>query len=527
MPWVAVIALLIAPWVANRIEPRILGIPFLFAWVIGAVISAIVALACTYATEHASDASDDAPIRGTSEQPVRRSLTAWSLADRRFGTVFIFVLMAGEIYTTFTLLGGSGWVYARGAPAYYILASGTVAYVSSYWLLPAIWRRATTWQVLTQPDFFARAFDSVALGRLVSAISLLALLPYLVLQLTGLGIIVSETSFGAIAPKMAVILGVIVITTHVVVTGMRGSAHVAAVKDLLVLAVVLALGILLPQQHFGGIAPMFTRLAQDRPELLTFPARGFSGVWYASTVLLTAMGFYLWPHTFASIFTARNARTFRRSAVLMPLYQLLLVFVFVIGFSAVLVIPGLSAQEADLALLRVARESLSPWLVGMVGTAGLLTALVPGSLILITMATIGARLSLEADDPRAATRARRLVPLFALLALLGTWLGDESLVELLLLAYAVMAQLMPALACTLIRPGAVSAGAVAVGLMVGEALVAIDIVTDHAIMPMLASSLGTVADLNIGAVALMANVIGIAMVTAVQRAAGDHRSAAR
>ncbi len=37
--------------------------------------------------------------------------------------------MAGEIYTTFTFLGGSGFAYGKGAPAYYILCYGTLAYV--------------------------------------------------------------------------------------------------------------------------------------------------------------------------------------------------------------------------------------------------------------------------------------------------------------------------------------------------------------------------------------------------------------
>ena len=64
------------------------------------------------------------------------SLEQWSVGGRGFGTVFVFLLMAGEIYTTFTFLGGSGWAYGKGAPAFYILCYGTLAYVMSYFLLP-------------------------------------------------------------------------------------------------------------------------------------------------------------------------------------------------------------------------------------------------------------------------------------------------------------------------------------------------------------------------------------------------------
>ena len=39
-------ALLGAPFIANRVEPRILGLPFLLAWCVGAVLltSAVMAL---------------------------------------------------------------------------------------------------------------------------------------------------------------------------------------------------------------------------------------------------------------------------------------------------------------------------------------------------------------------------------------------------------------------------------------------------------------------------------------------------
>ena len=59
------------------------------------------------------------------------SLEQWSVGGRGFGALFVFLLMAGEIYTTFTFLGGSGWAYGKGAPAFYILGYGALAYAIS------------------------------------------------------------------------------------------------------------------------------------------------------------------------------------------------------------------------------------------------------------------------------------------------------------------------------------------------------------------------------------------------------------
>src|SRR5579875_4034123 len=82
-------------------------------------------------------------------------LEEWTVGGRGFGALLVFLLLAGEIYTTFTFLGASGYAYGLGAPAYYILAYGTLAYVISYFMLPPVWRYAKQHHLVSQPDFFA------------------------------------------------------------------------------------------------------------------------------------------------------------------------------------------------------------------------------------------------------------------------------------------------------------------------------------------------------------------------------------
>jgi SSS family solute:Na+ symporter len=96
----------------------------------------------------------------------------------------------------------------------------------------------------------------------------------------------------------------------------------------------------------------------------------------------------MWPHTFGSIYTARNARVIRQNAVMLPLYQLILLFVFLAGFAAILQVPGLKGADVDLALFKLSVKTFDPWIVGIIGAAGVLTALVPGSMILMTAATL-------------------------------------------------------------------------------------------------------------------------------------------
>src|SRR6202045_4349564 len=289
------------------------------------------------------------------------------------------LLMAGEIYTTFAFLGGSGFAYGRGGPVYYILCYATLAYVMSYFMLPPIWRYARDNELYSQADFFVGKYQSPMLGVLVSLVGIVALIPYLVLQFKGLGIIVEIAGYGAIGATPAVWIGAAVATAYVMVSGVRGSAWTAVAKDAAILLVVVFLGIYFPLHYYGGLGAMFAAIEQAKPGFTVLPERGESVWWFSSTVLLTALGFYMWPHSFGAIYTARNERVIRLNAMILPLYQLILLFVVLIGLAAILQVPDLKGTDVDLALFKLSVKTFDPWIIGVIGAAGVLTALVPGS----------------------------------------------------------------------------------------------------------------------------------------------------
>jgi SSS family solute:Na+ symporter len=453
-------------------------------------------------------------------------LEQWTVGGRGFGTILVFVLMAGEIYTTFTFLGGSGFAYGHGAPAFYILSYGCLAYVLSYWLLPPIWRYAKQHRLIAQPDFFARKYDSPALGLLVAVVGIVALVPYLVLQLKGLGIIVDTAAYGAISPTVAVWIGAAVVTCYVMVSGVHGSAWTAVVKDTTILAVVLFLGIYLPLHYYGGYGVMFQAIQAARPDFLALPPQGESVAWFDSTVLLTALGFYMWPHTFGSLYTAKTDRAFRRNAALLPLYQIILLFVFFVGFAAILQVPGLQGSEIDLSLLRLSVQTFDPWFVGVIGAAGVLTAIVPGSMILMASATLLANNILryfrpQITDATVSRAARLLVPAVALIAVIFTLQGGTTIVALLLMGYSFVTQLFPALVASLLPHNPVTRAGAFAGICVGVVTVAVTSLTHTTMATLFPALPEAVRDLNVGIVALAMNFVALGLVSAATR----HRAA--
>jgi solute:Na+ symporter, SSS family len=124
---------------------------------------------------------------------VRRKmdLEQWTVGGHGFGSVLMYQLMAGEVYTTFAFLGAGGWAYSRGGPTLYILAYLTLAYVVSFFILPQIWEVGRRHGMQTVSDFFSRRYDNKYLAGFVCVIGIASFIPYLQLQITGVGIIVS------------------------------------------------------------------------------------------------------------------------------------------------------------------------------------------------------------------------------------------------------------------------------------------------------------------------------------------------
>jgi SSS family solute:Na+ symporter len=431
-----------------------------------------------------------------------KSLEEWSVAGRSFGTVFVWLLMAGEIYTTFAFLGASGWAYSRGAPALYIMAYITLGYVVSFYILPYVWELGRKHGLQTQSDFFAWRYKSKSLAMVVSLMGVLFLIPYLQLQLTGLGIIVQVASFDRIPRSMSMVLAVSLIALFVFVGGMRAVAWVSILKDALMLSAALIIGIYVPIHYFGGIGPMFHQLELTHASHLVLPGstKTMGHSWFISTVLLSALGFYMWPHTFSAAFTANSGETLRRNAAITPLYTLSLLFILFAGFAAVLLLPGLAI--GDMSLLLLVRKTFPPWFLGVIGGAGALTAMVPSAIILLAASTLFAKnvvrpaIAPQMSEKHVTTLAKVMVLALSLISLFFALHSSATLVTLLLLGYAGVTQFFPGVVLGLFWSRVTATGVLS-GLFVGMGVATILFLTKR----------DPLFGLNAGFVALCANAL--------------------
>jgi Na+/proline symporter len=307
--------------------------------------------------------------------------TQFIVGGRSLGAIFLWLLMAGEVYTSFTFLGAAGWAYSKGAPAFYIICYLTVACILSFFYLPPIWRTARRHSLLTSADYFAVKYQSPLLGALVALVGVVFLVPYITLQLTGIQILLQIAGYGTIDSVLAAGLAFGLIVAFVLVSGLRGAAWASLIKDALVLGAVLFAGIVLPIQFFGSPKGVIDQVLKVQPNWMTLAGgtNNFGTVWFVSTVLLTGFGGFMWPHSIAAVYAAKSEEAVRCNAIILPFYQIMLLLVYFAGFTALLIKPGLKGSEVDQSFMLVVQQHYAPWVLGLVGAAGSLAALVPGS----------------------------------------------------------------------------------------------------------------------------------------------------
>ena len=408
-------------------------------------------------------------------QSAARNLDEWAVGGRRFGTWIFWFVNAGEIYTTFALLGITGYAWAVGAPAYIAFTSVSLACTLGYWLMPRIWHAGRSGALLTQADYFVHRYRARWLGALVGIAGIIALIMYVQIQLTALSLVFRLTLGAALPEAWATSLAAFLMLLFVYLSGLRSAAFAAGIKDVLMLLLVVILGSTVADKvGASSMLDVFHRVQQLHPEIGHFPgldpAAGLTTTWFITAALNVALGTWIFPHMFQLCFAARDADTIRRNAIWQPLYSLSYFFIILLGFAALLAATEPDGGNLNAVLLQFVADRYPPWIVGLLAGTVCLLALVPGSLLLLTAGSIFTRNVIsplrEVGERQAVWIARVAMIAFAACAVLLTLTSNESLVAVGLAAYGAIGMLAPGVFFGFLWPRT-RAAAIAAGMAAG------------------------------------------------------------
>mgnify|MGYP006278853189 FL=1 len=412
-----------------------------------------------------------------SMRTVSSSVAGYVAGDRALGTVVLYFVLGASVFSSFAFLGAPGWAYSRGAAAFYIIAYGVVGMVPFYFMGPRARRVGARFGFVTQAEMLAHRYRSRFLSVLLALLSIAVFIPYLTLQMKGAGFILETISNGFVPQWAGALVAYGVVLVYVFTSGVMGIGWTNTFQGIFMLTVAWFLGLYLPNTLYGGIQPMFEQIAASNDgAMLEAPglaADGSPWTWagFSSAVLVSAIGFSMWPHLFMKAFTAKSERTLKRTVVLYPTFQLFLVPILLIGFAGVLAFPGVAPADTIVPHI-LTQIDLPAVVVGLVCAGALAASMSSGDAILHAAASIGLRdgvrplLTASMSDVQQRRWIRLLVVVISAVAYYFAVFSDVGIVALLLGAYGGVAQIFPLMVAAFYWPRATGTGALA-GLSVG------------------------------------------------------------
>lgn len=408
------------------------------------------------------------------------SATGYVAGDRTLGLVVMYFITGATIFSAFAFLGAPGWAYSRGVATLYIIAYGTLGFLPFYFIGPRAAELGRRHGFVTQAEMVAHRFGMPSLAGLMALISLVAFVPYLALQMQGAGFVIESMTRGAVSRQVGAAIVYAVVTAYVVKSGVLGVGWTNVFQGVFMMILAWVLGLWLPRALYGGVGPMFERIAEARPELLAPPglASGGAAPWswqgYTSAIVVSMIGFSCWPHLFMKAFGAKDGRTLRRTVVLYPTFQVFLVPIMLIGFAGVLFEPAPAESDQILPHLLMHMD-LPAVLVGLFCAGALAASMSSGDAIVHAAASILVRdgwmtaLRRPLAPERERSAIRWLVPALMLASYVLAMLYEGTLVRLLLYAYGPITQFAPGIVAALYWPRA-NGRAVFAGMLCGIAV---------------------------------------------------------
>ena len=385
------------------------------------------------------------------------SLSEYAVGDRSFNLFVMWFLMGGTIFSAFAFLGGPGWAYSKGAASFYILVYCTLGLMPWYVIGPKVAKIGKKNNYITMGDFLGDRFQSKLLTIMVGMVAILAFIPYLTLQIKGMAYIFNVLTYDNIPYWFGAFISFGIVVIYVATSGVRGAAWSDVFQAILMLIIAWVLGMYFVQKLHGGIGNMFETINNSNNDFLLIGEEGssMSKARYSSNIIISMIGFVMWPHLFTKSYTTTEKRI-KTTVAVYPIFALFLLPVLFIGFSGYGIVGSDNIENSGQILPYLITNYLteSGLLYGIVGAGALAAAMSSSDAI-----THGASVSFGRDICKAIySKIPENIELWIMrgavigigaIAYLLAIFGSECLIQLLLGAYGPIAQLAPAVYASL------------------------------------------------------------------------------
>ncbi|MEM3462535.1 MAG: sodium:solute symporter family protein [Candidatus Bathyarchaeia archaeon] len=265
------------------------------------------------------------------------------LGGRELGTFVLAMTFIATYASMWTFMGAVGANYRIGISFHQCMITWNTLWPLMLLAMGTrMWVLGSKYGYITPSDMFADYYDSKAIGVIASIIGLIALVPYMAIQLMGAGLAFEAATGGAIPYWAGSLYVVIAIGIYTFIGGLRAVAWTDVLQGIFFLGFLWAVMIPWVLSLSGGPAAV----AAANPGI--FQAGKYAYGQWLGFVLTWGLSPLL-PHMLQRCFMAKSPKVILRSAALLFILSAWVqsVSVALTGSLGTAIIPGLKGVAAD------------------------------------------------------------------------------------------------------------------------------------------------------------------------------------
>lgn len=305
---------------------------------------------------------------------MKPGIVEYFLSGRNTSGPIAALSYSATTYSAFMMVGLAGFTYSGGVGALgfeliYLSGLSLVAFFG-----PRFWLIGKKNNYVSPYEMLGDRYQNQAVAFLASLTACIFLIPYLAVQLMGVGYLLQALSNGQIPFAFGVGIAVILAIAWALIAGMKSVTWTDSLQSLIMILVSIIILFYVVYQHLGGFSGLFSSLASLEAQVLTVPGPGFFDF---KTFLGLSLPWFFFsisnPQVSQRLFIPRDLKAMKTMIKGFLIFGLIYTLVAVFwGFAAVILIPGLS--NPDLATPKLLASQYVPNVLALIAMIGITAA---------------------------------------------------------------------------------------------------------------------------------------------------------
>ncbi|QTL97587.1 sodium:solute symporter family protein [Iocasia frigidifontis] len=280
---------------------------------------------------------------------MKKDIMDYFLGGRSTGGIVAALSYSATTYSAFMMVGLVGFTYSGGVGALgfelvYLAGLSLVAFFG-----PRFWLLGKKYSYISPYEMLADRYNNKWISIISSFTACIFLIPYLSVQLMGVGYLMNGLSDGEIPFMIGVLIATVLAIVWALVAGLRSVTWTDSLQSLIMIIVSVLVLLFIVYSRLGGFLNFFAILEKDFPEFLSVPGPGFFN--FKTFLGLTLPWFFFSisnPQVSQRLFIPDSLRSMRTMIKGFLVFGFIYTMVSVFwGFTALILLPGL--ESADMA----------------------------------------------------------------------------------------------------------------------------------------------------------------------------------